>query len=82
MIGHNTIDDKLWEVQKYMMHKYGCDTAAREIAPLRWYIETSRASVIFLHALLEAKSFMIARKLHEGGSYDETIERIREYMRV
>jgi hypothetical protein len=80
MVSYTAVDNKLWEIEKVLMNKYGCDAAAREGAPLRWYIETGRASLDFLHALLEAKPFMIARKLHEGGSYDEAIARVRKYI--
>ena len=60
----------------------GVDAAHREIFPLVWYVETGRASLPFLHALIEAKPFMIARRLHAGGSDEEAIARIKTYLRI
>lgn len=79
-ISRTTIDTCMWSIKRYMMQKYGCDTADREFAPLEWYIETGRASTGFLHKLLNAKPFMVARKLHEGGSDQEAIDRVAAYI--
>lgn len=74
------IDNGLWTIQKYLMERYGVDASYREIDPLRWYVDTGRASADFIKRVFNAKSFMIARKLHEGGSYDEVIQRIKDYI--
>ena len=80
MVSKNSIDDCIWKIQKVLMTKYGCTAADREIAPLIWYINTGRASTLFLKSLIDAKPFMIARKLHMGGSDTEIIERVKTYI--
>lgn len=75
-----TIDNFLWETEQRLMLAYGCDAAEREVAPLKWYINTGRASTAFLKKLFAAKPFMVARKLHMGGSDEEIIKRIRKYI--
>lgn len=50
------------------------------LAPLKHYVSTGRASTEFLHKLVNAKPFMIARELRKGGSYDEAIERVKTYL--
>lgn len=78
-IDHATVDEYLWQVKK-RLYKYGVDVANDETAPLYWYINTGRAYMEFPIALVQAKPFMIARKLHEGGSYNEAIGRIKRYL--
>ena len=56
MVNKNTIDDCIWKIQKILMEKYGCTAADREIAPLIWYINTGRASTLFLKSLIDAES--------------------------
>lgn len=73
-------DDYLWDIKKYLMNKYGVDQAERDIDPLAWYIKTGRASVRFLNLLYKKKPFLIARKLHGGGSYDDIINSIKVYI--
>ena len=81
-MSYTVIDNYIYSVWSILCRKYGVDAANRDLAPLRWYAQTARASVAFLNALVEAKPFMIARKLHMGGSYDDTIERIKRYLGV
>lgn len=76
----NWIEDGLWKIRLFMIKKYGSDCAYRDFAPLEWYVNTGRACLPFLRKLFECKPFMIARKLHEGGSYDEVIIRIKKYI--
>ena len=76
----NRIDNFIWKTKLYLMRKYGCDAADREISPLAWYINTGRASVPFLKALIASKPFMVARILHKGGSDDEIISRVKAYV--
>jgi len=80
MVSRNTIDTCVWNIKKVLMEKYGTMAADREIAPLVWYINTGRASTPFLKSLIDAKPFMIARKLHAGGSDAEIIDRIKAYI--
>lgn len=75
-MSHTAIDNKLWDVKLYMMKKYGCDSANALFAPLEWYVTTDRASLDFLRWLLSAKTFVIARALAKGGSYDDAISRL------
>ena len=79
-VNATTIDTGLWTIQRCLMNKYGVDTARRDMEPLKWYIETGRASVTFIASLLDAKPFMIARILHKGGSYDDVLKRIKKYV--
>lgn len=81
-LSRTTIETGLWHIQRHLIEKYGINQAERDMAPLHWYISTGRASMQFLHALLDAKPFIVARKLHEGGSDQEVIDRIRRYLRL
>ena len=73
-------DDYIWKVLAYMQRHYGCNAAEREIDPLQWYINTGRASADFLNRLYTKKPFMIARILHKGGSHDEAVVSIKNYV--
>ena len=75
-ISKTSIDDGIWSIESYLISKYGVTTARRDIAPLRWYISTGRASCDYLRALLAAKPFVVARALHKGGSYDDVLARV------
>ena len=77
MVNRNTIDECIWKIQKCLMEKYGTMAADREIAPLVWYIETGRASTPFLEKLIAKKPYVVARRLHAGGSDMEIIARIK-----
>ena len=52
-------------------------TAESLVEPLEWYVKTGRASCDFLHRLIKVKPFMIARRVAEGGSTDEVMDRIK-----
>lgn len=77
MVSRNTIDTCVWNIKKVLMEKYGTMAADREIAPLVWYIETGRASTPFLEKLIAKKPYIVARRLHAGGSDMEIIARIK-----
>lgn len=77
---YQKVDDKLWQVQMYLAKSMSFDEAERTVYPLRWYVNTGRASVPFLKALLSAKTYMVARKLSVGGSVDECIARVRKHL--
>ena len=81
-VSATVIDATLWEITVALMKRHGTDAAFREIAPLNWYIGTGRASTEFLKRLAAAKPFMIARKLHAGGSDDEIIRRVETYLGI
>ena len=70
----------LYDVLNYLMTHYGVDRAYQDIDPLQWYILTGRASVDFLNKLYQKKPYLIARRLHQGGSGDETIKRIKTFI--
>ena len=74
------IEEGLWTIRVYLMNRYGVDKAEQNMAPLTWYIGTGRASCDFIRAVLTAKPFMIGRKLNEGGTYDEAINRVKKYI--
>lgn len=79
-ISSTATDACLRQIEKTLIDKYGCDVAAREMEPLRWYIDTGRASTDFLRRLYKAKPFMVGRKLHSGGSDRDVIDRVRKYI--
>lgn len=79
-VNATSIETFLWNVQRELMDRYGVDTASREIEPLRWYIDAGRASTPCIKKMMEAKPFMLARKLHQGGSTSEIINRILKYI--
>jgi len=79
-ISRVTIETGLWAIQRYLIDKYGIDQSRIDVEPLAWYIQTGRAPLDFIRKVLTAKPFMVARKLHEGGSYDEVIRRVKDYI--
>lgn len=80
IVNKTSIDTGLWNIERYLMAKYGVDTAARDMAPLRWYVDTGRASTDTIRRVLMAKPFMVGRLLHKGGSYDDAIQRVISYV--
>lgn len=72
------IDDMLWDIRKALMFWANDDmtSSERHIAPLTWYINTGRASCLFINKLHDANYRLIARDLHQGGSHEEVINRI------
>lgn len=80
IVSATSIEALLWSIQCELMQRHGVDAAAREIAPLRWYVDTGRASTPCIKKMMEAKPFMLARKLHQGGSTSEIINRILKYI--
>lgn len=76
----NNYDKFIIKVESYAMRKYGVDQASRDLYPIQWYVRTGRASMEFIKKLCACEPFMIARLLHEGGSVDEQISRVRDYV--
>ena len=74
------VETGLWHIQRHLIFKYGSAIAERDMYPLQWYISTGRASADFISRCLNAKPFMVARKLHQGGSDDEVISRVKSYI--
>lgn len=79
-ISATAIETGLWHIERYLMDKYGGQQASVDCAPLKWYINTGRAPLDFIRLVLNAKPFMIGRKLHEGGSYEDAINRVAKYI--
>ena len=79
-ISKTVIDSALWKMECYLMDRYGITQAWRDMDPLKWYINSGRASYQFMGKMMEKKPYMIARKLHEGGSYDDAIKRVKDYI--
>lgn len=79
-ISNTTMECALWAIQRSIANKYGWTQSERDIEPLNWYINTGRACHDFKAKLLDAKPFMVGRILHKGGSYEETIDRVCEYI--
>ena len=79
-MSYQRIDDFLWSIKLRLMKKHSVDEACRIIEPLAWYITTDRAPLDFIRAMLTAKPFMICRKLEAGGSTDEVIQRLNDYL--
>ena len=75
----NRIDEYLWKFDRYLMRKYGVDSAKRDMDALKWYVYTGRASVGILKRLEACQPYMIGRLLHQGGSIDEAVRRILVY---
>ena len=76
-ISSTTIDTQLWRITMYLARRHGLDASYRMVAPLKWYISTGRASIHFLHCLLDSKPYIIGRVLAKGGSDDEVIRSLR-----
>lgn len=74
------VDRYIWDVQRFLMKRFGVEVSERDVSPLQWYIQTGRAPSAFLKKLISAKPYMIARILHEGGSIQETVDRVKEYL--
>lgn len=79
-VSRTLIDSMEQRVLHYMMPRYGVDASIREFDPLKWYIDTGRASGAFLSAVCNTRPYIIGRMLHKGGSYDEVINRIKTYL--
>lgn len=72
------IDNYILSVWSSIAKKHGASVADREISVLSWYIHSGRASIEFLKKLTAAKPFLIARRIHKGGSDLEIIARIKK----
>lgn len=80
VVSAGSIETLLWHIQRELMQRHGVAAAAREISPLRWYIDTGRATISFIKALAHKSPCMVARRLHKGGSTEEVIQRVKDYI--
>ena len=73
------IDEYIWEVELYLMKRYGTMATARLIYPLAWYIRTGRASADFEKRLMTIKPYVIGRLLAKGDgmTHDEMVSLIK-----
>lgn len=77
------IDDAIFSIKMKIWKKTSSKESESLIAPLEWWINTGRASTPFLKALVfttERQKLTIANKLVQGGSYEEAIKRVRDYL--
>jgi len=79
-VSQTMIDNTLWWIEKSLHKQYGVTGAERIMAPLLWYVNTGRAPVSFLVKLIQKKPYLIGRVLAKGGSYDEAIQRVKNYI--
>ena len=78
MYWQTTYESALWMIERSLRQRYGIDQAERDLDPLAWYVRTGRASTEFIKRLASAKPFMVARRLQEGGSYEDAIRRVKK----
>ena len=80
----NNIEAYLWEVTTAVQKQCACNISTAEALaePLKWYVYTGRASCDFLHKMIKTKPFMIARRLAKGGSTDEAVASIKNFLKV
>lgn len=79
-ISATSIDDAMWKIRQALVERYGTSVAEREFSPLAYYVDTGRASTIFLRKLINANPTMVARVLHRGGSDAQVISGIKYYL--
>ena len=79
-ISRTLIDNYLNDIYTYLSGQYGWHVAERDMYPLKWYINSGRASLAFLGKMIDKKPYMIGRKLHQGGSYEDAVNRICSYI--
>ncbi len=81
-MSYTEIENYIYEVQRCLVVKYGSRRAMVDIDPLVWYVTTGRAPVSFLKALLGKSPYLVARRLHQGGSHQEVVYRLCKFLGV
>ncbi len=66
--------------QTKLMKEHGTTKGDSLLYPLRWYINTGRASTQFIHRLADARAKDVVAILTQGGSTEEVIARLKEYL--
>ena len=81
-ISPTNVDAFLWTVTLAVQKYCACSISTAEslTGDLEWYIRTGRATPEFLRKLVRSKPFMIARRIAHGGSTDEGVARIKDYV--
>ena len=80
-ISKTAIDECLWAIEKELWSVVGIDQASRDMTPLKWYVNTGRASVEFLRCLFSVKASSVAKILRMGGSDEMVIKAIKRSIR-
>lgn len=79
------IDNALYDIRKKLFKTTPVDECDRLMSPLNWYVNTGRAPLAFVEALCYATNTQkttIAKKLAQGGSDMEVVERIKKYLKI
>lgn len=79
-ISNTLIDNFLYAIYSYLSGQYGWRVAEQDMYPLKWYINSGRATTAFLGKMVSKKPYMIGRKLHQGGSYEDAVNRVCSYI--
>jgi hypothetical protein len=74
----NKTTETMHQIWLCIAKKHGCAAADYDIQALQWYIP--RCSATFLRLFNNCKPYMVARRLHAGGSIEEQIGRIQRYL--
>ena len=77
-ISRTLIDSYLWDVLRYLRGKLGVDGGDRALYPLKWYIDSGRASADYLGHLIEVRPYVIGRLLMVGGSVEDALKAVRD----
>lgn len=81
ILSYTAINKKMHEIRMELWKKTGSSVRGDSLMyPLVYYVNTGRASAEFLKRLINAKTFMIVRKLQSGGSDQEIMKRIKKYL--
>lgn len=70
----------LLKIELKLMARYGVDESYRILDPLKWYINTGRASVDFIRRLGAEEPETIAHLLEQGGSVEDAVNRIKAHL--
>lgn len=66
--------------EKMLWKKHGITEGSRLLYPLKWYLNTGRASADYIHRLADARSKDITAILEADGSVEEVCSRLKEYL--
>ena len=69
------VEDSAWKLIDKYEYPFNRSCIA---APLRWWISTGRSSASWLKTLLSVRPDVIARRLLQGGSDQEIMERVNK----
>lgn len=70
----------LLSYEKIMWKRHGITEGSNLLYPLKWYINTGRASADYVHRLADAKSKDIVAILEAGGSVEDVCRGIKDYL--